>query len=218
MSLKRYSRKETVALPPLHTHMHTIPLLPNATPPNLRPYRYPHHQKTEIEKQVEALLATGFIRPSSSLFANPMLLVKKKDETWRLCIDYHSLNKITILDKYPIPNIDELIDELNSATVFSKIDLCSGYHQIRIHPPDVHKTAFPDSFGALQVCSHALRIDECPLHISGCNEWSIPTISSQVYSCFFGMTSSFTTVISSNTWNISGKLCSYWPLTPTMLT
>ena len=134
--------QEPITLPPFRNHFHTIPLLPNSKPPNIRPYRYPHSQKIEIERQVEDLLQIGFIQPSQSPFASPVLLVKKKDGSWRMCVDYRGLNQITVPDKYPIPNVDELLDELHGAAHFSKIDLRFGYHQIRVQPEDIHKTAF----------------------------------------------------------------------------
>ncbi|GJS76205.1 retrotransposon-related protein [Tanacetum coccineum] len=130
------------ALPPKRSHDHQIPLLPNTSPNNIRPYRHHQNQKDAIELMVKELLDSGVIRPSQSPFSSPIVMVKKKDGSWRMCIDYRQLNKHTVKDKFPIPMIEELIDELQGSVIFSKLDLRSGYHQIRMKDDDIHKTAF----------------------------------------------------------------------------
>lgn len=113
----------------------------------MRPYKYAAHQKDAIETMIKEMLEAGGIRNNQSSYASPIVLVKKKDHTWRMCVDYRALNAATVKDKYPIPVIEELLDELGTVGWFTKIDLRSGYWQVRMALDDVHKTTFKSHEG-----------------------------------------------------------------------
>ncbi|XP_057986530.1 uncharacterized protein LOC110636696 [Hevea brasiliensis] len=120
-------KDEPQGLPPFRSHNHATPLQHDAQPFNIRPYRYPHYQKTEIETLIKDMLSSSIIQPSTSPYSSPVLLVRKKDGTWRFCVDYRRLNDLTVKDKFPIPIIDDLLDELHGAMIFSKIDRFEGW-------------------------------------------------------------------------------------------
>jgi hypothetical protein len=125
----------------------SIELQPGTAHISKRPYRMPPVELAELKKQLQELLDKGFIRPSTSPWGCPSLFVKKKDESLILCVDYRTLNAVTIKNKYPLPHIDVLFDQLVGANVFSKIDIRSGYHQIKIRASDIPKTAFSTRYG-----------------------------------------------------------------------
>ena len=128
--LDRFSKVFEVptGLPLIRGHKHQL-VLKDGTPPVCeRPYKNPYFQKSEIEKTVHELLELGSIQASQSPFSLPVLLVRKADGSWRMCIDYRALNKATIKNKFPIPVVNELLDELTGSTIFSKLDLRLGYH------------------------------------------------------------------------------------------
>ncbi|RVW32511.1 Transposon Ty3-G Gag-Pol polyprotein [Vitis vinifera] len=134
-------------LPPEREVEFTIDLVPGTGPMSKAPYRMAPVELKELKVQLQELLDKGFIRPSVSPWGAPVLFVKKKDGSMRLCIDYRELNKVTVRNKYPLPRIDDLFDQLQGACVFSKIDLRSGYHQLRVRGEDVPKTAFRTRYG-----------------------------------------------------------------------
>ncbi|XP_049932536.1 uncharacterized protein LOC126409875 [Nymphaea colorata] len=134
-------------LPPVREVEFGIELIPGTAPISKAPYRMAPAELEELKKQIQDLASKGFIRPSVSPWGAPVLFVKKKDGSMRLCIDYRMLNQVTIKNKYPLPRIEDLFDQLKEAKVFSKIDLRSGYHQLRIKEEDIPKTAFRTRYG-----------------------------------------------------------------------
>ena len=133
---------DIAGLPPEREVEFTIDLISRTEPISISPFRIAPVELRELKAQLEELLSKGFIRPRISPWGAPVLFVKKKDGSLRLCIDYRQLNRVTIRNKYPLPRIDELFDQLQGSRVYSKIDLGSGYHQLREQESDVPKTAF----------------------------------------------------------------------------
>ncbi|GJW33759.1 putative reverse transcriptase domain-containing protein [Tanacetum coccineum] len=134
-------------LPPPRQVEFRIDLVPGAAPVARAPYRLAPSELKELSDQLKELLEKGFIRPSSSPWGAPVLFVKKKDGSFRMCIDYRELNKLTVKNRYPLPRIDDLFDQLQGSSVYSKIDLRSGYHQLRIREEDIPITAFQTRYG-----------------------------------------------------------------------
>jgi hypothetical protein len=155
---------ELPGMPPGQNIEFAIELQPGTTPISKRPYQMPPAELAELKKQLQELLYKGFICPSTSPWGCPALFVKKKDESLRLCIDYRPLNAVTIKNKYPLPRIDVLFNQLVGAKVFSKIDLRSGYHQIKIRASDILKTAFSTRYGLYEFLVMSFGLTNAPAY------------------------------------------------------
>ncbi|KAA0043063.1 ty3-gypsy retrotransposon protein [Cucumis melo var. makuwa] len=153
---------ELPGLPPPREVDFAIELEPGTAPISRAPYRMAPAELKELKVQLQELLDKGFIRPSVSPWRAPVLFVKKKDGSMRLCIDYRELNKVTVKNRYPLPRIDDLFDQLQGATVFSKIDLRSGYHQLRIRDGDIPKTAFRSRYGHYEFVVMSFGLTNAP--------------------------------------------------------
>ena len=162
-----------------------IPLVPNSKPVFIRPYRHNPAQKDEIEKQVKEMLLFGVIQPSTSAYSSPALLVKKKDGTWRLCIDYRQLNAVTLKRKFPMPVIDELLDELSGSKLFSKLDLRAGYHQIRLVEGEEYKTAFQTHIGHYEYRVMSFGLTGAPATFQGAMNATLASVLRRFALVFF---------------------------------
>nr|CAH66013.1 OSIGBa0093M15.3 [Oryza sativa] len=149
-------------MPPKRDIEFRIDLVPGTNPIHKRPYRMAANELAEVKKQVDDLLQKGYIRPSTLPWGAPVIFVEKKDHTQRMCVDYRALNEVTIKNKYPLPRIDDLFDQLEGATVFSKIDLRSGYHQLRIREEDIPKTAFTTRYGLFECTVMSFGLTNAP--------------------------------------------------------
>jgi hypothetical protein len=151
-------------MPPDRDIEFLIKLLPGTPSFSKRPYRMPVNELVELKKKLAELQAKGFIHPSSSLCGAPMLFVEKKDETQRMCVDYWSLNEVTIKNKQPLPRIEDLFDQMKGASVFSKIDLRSGYHQLKIQESDILKIVLCTRYGLYKYTVMSIGLTNAPAY------------------------------------------------------
>ena len=154
--------EELPGMPPDRDIEFAIDLYPGTAPIAKRPYRMAPTELAELKEQLKKLQQKGFIRPSSSPWGAPVLFVTKKDGSLRMCVDYRSLNAVTIKNKYPLPWIDDLFDQLKGAKYFSKIDLRSGYHQLKIREGDIYKTAFVTRYGQYEFTVMSFGLTNAP--------------------------------------------------------
>jgi hypothetical protein len=156
--------EELPGMPPNHDIEFMIELLPGTPPISKRPYRMPVNELVELKKQIVELQSKGFIRRSSSPRGAPMLFMEKKDGTQRMCVDYRSLNEVTIKNKYPLARIEDLFDQMKGASVFFKIDLRSAYHQLKIRESDIPKTAFRTRYGLYEYTVMSFGLTNAPVY------------------------------------------------------
>jgi hypothetical protein len=156
--------EELPGMPPDRDIEFVIDLIPGTSPIAKRPYRMAAPELAELKKQLGELQRSGFIRPSSSPWGALVLFVEKKDKSMRMCVDYRSLNEVTIKNKYPLPIIDDLFDQLKGAKYFSKVDLRSGYHQLKIRESDIPKTSFVTRYGQYEFTVMSFGLTNSPAY------------------------------------------------------
>jgi hypothetical protein len=156
--------EELPGMPPDRKIEFVIELVPGTAPIFNRPYRMAANQLAELNEQLQELLDKGYIRPSASPWGAPVIFVPKKDGTQRMCVDYCSLNEVTIKNKYPLPRIDDLFDQLKGACIFLKVDLRSGYHQRKIRATNIPKTAFITRYGLYEYTVMSFGLTNAPAY------------------------------------------------------
>jgi hypothetical protein len=156
--------EELPGMPPDRDVEFVIDLLPSTAPISKRPYRMSSDQLQELKAQIKELMGKEFIRASSPPWGAPVIFVGKKDGTQRICVDYRSLNDVTIKNKYPLPRIEDLFDQMRGSKVFSKIDLRSGYHRMKIRPSDIPKTAFTTRYGLYEYTVMSFQLTNAPAY------------------------------------------------------
>jgi hypothetical protein len=156
-------------LPPQREVEFRIECVPVTNPISKAPYRMASSELKELKEQLQELLDKVFIRPSISPWGAPVLFVKKKDGSMRMCIDYRELNKVTIMNRYPLPRIGDLLDQLQGVRVFSKVDLRSGYHQVRVKEEDIPKTTFRTCYGHYEFLLMSFGLTNAPVFMDTMN-------------------------------------------------
>jgi hypothetical protein len=156
--------EQLLGMPPDHDIEFLIELLPGMSPISKRPYMMPVNELVELKKQIAEVQAKGFIRPSKSPWGAPVLFVEKKDGAQRMCVDYRSLNEVTIKNKYPLLRTEDLFDQMKGASVFLKIDLRSRYHQLKIQESDIPKTAFRTRYGLYEYTVMSFGLTNAPAY------------------------------------------------------
>jgi hypothetical protein len=156
--------EELSGMPPDREIEFVIELVPGTAPIFKRPYRMAANQLAELKEQLQELLDKGYIHPNASTWGAPVIFVPKKDDTQGMCVDYRSLNEVTIKNKYPLPRIDDLFDQLKGACVFLKIDLRSGYHQLKIGATDIPKTTFITRYALYEYTVMSFGLTNAPVY------------------------------------------------------